>query len=177
MTPRRQPTRPSPTFECNDSFTFTSNDGTLDSNVATVSITVTAANDAPVAADQAADTAVVTARAITLGATDADGGELTYSVIAGPAHGSLSGTGANVTYTPAPNFSGNDSFTFKANDGTVDSNVATVSITVTAANDAPEAADQAVAHIRVQRQLHVHVERRYVGFERRDGLDHGHGRE
>ena len=41
------------------------------------------------------------------------------------------------TYTPAPNYHGPDSFTFKANDGTVDSNTATVAITVSAVNDAP----------------------------------------
>ena len=44
---------------------------------------------------------------------------------------------ADVTYTPALNYNGPDSFTFKANDGTVDSANATVSITVTAVNDAP----------------------------------------
>ena len=52
--------------------------------------------------------------------------------------------GAALTYTPAANYNGPDSFTFKANDGTVDSNVATVSITVTAVNDAPVANAQAV---------------------------------
>src|SRR5262249_22013356 len=52
-----------------------------------------------------------------------------------------------VTYTPAANYNGPDSFTFKANDGTVDSNVATVTITVDAVNDAPsftKGADQTV---------------------------------
>src|SRR5207247_600245 len=41
------------------------------------------------------------------------------------------------TYTPAANFNGADSFTYKANDGTLDSNLATVTITVNAVNDAP----------------------------------------
>jgi uncharacterized repeat protein (TIGR01451 family) len=54
-----------------------------------------------------------------------------------PAHGTLSGAAPNVTYTPFANFSGSDSFTFTANDGTADSNVAVVSITVNAVNDAP----------------------------------------
>jgi Bacterial Ig domain len=48
-----------------------------------------------------------------------------------PAHGTITGgTGASRTYTPNTNYVGPDSFTFKANDGTVDSNTATVSITV-----------------------------------------------
>ena len=61
-----------------------------------------------------------------------------------PAHGTLSGTAPNLTYTPAANYNGADSFTFKVNDGTVDSAAATVSITVTAVNDAPVADAQSV---------------------------------
>ncbi len=56
----------------------------------------------------------------------------------GPAHGTLDlAAGGAFTYTPAANYNGTDSFTFTANDGTVDSNTATVTITVTAVNDAP----------------------------------------
>jgi hypothetical protein len=58
-------------------------------------------------------------------------------VVTQPTNGSLSGTAPNLTYTPNANYNGPDSFTFKANDGTEDSNTATVSITVTAVNDAP----------------------------------------
>ena len=56
----------------------------------------------------------------------------------GPAHGDAARCNADgsFTYTPAANFNGTDSFTYKANDGTADSNVATVTITVTAVNDA-----------------------------------------
>ena len=49
-------------------------------------------------------------------------------------HGTLSGAAPNLTYTPVEGFTGADSFTFKANDAKLDSNVATVSITVTAAS-------------------------------------------
>src|SRR5207244_3789403 len=122
-----------------DSFTYKANDGALNSNVATVSITVTAVNDAPVANAQAVTRAEDTAKAITLTASDVDGDTLTYSIVSGPSHGSLSGAAPNVTYTPAANYNGPDSFTFKANDGTADSAAATVSITVTAVNDAPVA--------------------------------------
>src|SRR6185295_1631280 len=48
-----------------------------------------------------------------------------------PTHGTITGgTGAVRTYTPTTGYVGPDSFTFKANDGTADSNIATVSITV-----------------------------------------------
>src|SRR3989442_1087698 len=127
-----------------DSFTYKVNDGTLDSNVGTVSITVTAVDDAPVATDQAVVTEEDTAKAITLGVTDPDSTTFTYTIGTPPAHGTLSGTAPTVTYTPAANYNGPDSFTYKANDGTLDSNVATVTITVTAVDDAPVATDQAV---------------------------------
>ncbi|MEY3896283.1 MAG: hypothetical protein RLZZ214_1803, partial [Verrucomicrobiota bacterium] len=71
--------------------------------------------------------------AITLAGTDADGNPLTYAVATGPANGSLSGSAPDLTYTPAANYHGNDSFTFTVNDGTEDSATATVSITVTPA--------------------------------------------
>src|SRR5207237_369306 len=128
---------PAANYNGGDSFTYKANDGALNSNVATVSITVTAVNDAPVANAQSVTTAEDTAKAITLTASDVDGDTLTYSIVFGPSHGSLSGAAPNVSYTPAANYNGADSFTFKANDGTVDSNVATVSLTVTAVNDAP----------------------------------------
>jgi hypothetical protein len=68
-----------------------------------------------------------------------DGDALTFTIVTPPAHGTLAGTAPNLTYTPAANYNGPDSFSFKANDGTVDSSPATVSITVTPVNDAPVA--------------------------------------
>lgn len=120
-----------------DSFTFWAHDGQADSNLATVSITVTRTNHAPVANDQAVNTDEDVPVAITLTATDADNDPLTYSIVAGPTNGSLSGTPPSVTYTPNPNYNGLDSFTFKANDGMADSNIATVSISVLPVNDPP----------------------------------------
>jgi hypothetical protein len=117
-------------YEGADSFTVKANDGQADSNVAAVSITVIDVT-APAAQGQSVSTPVNTARPITLTATDADGDSLSYAVVSGPAHGTLSGSGASRTYTPFVNYVGPDSFTFKANDGSLDSNVATVSITVT----------------------------------------------
>lgn len=92
-----------------------------------------AANHAPIATDQSLSTPTHTALAVTLTGSDADNDPLTYSVVSGPTHGSLGGTAPNLTYTPALNYSGPDSLTFKVNDGALDSSPATVSITVTPA--------------------------------------------
>lgn len=73
----------------------------------------------------------------TLMATDADGDNLTFSIVAGAQHGTVSMTDAKTggyKYTPASDYSGTDSFTFKTNDGVLDSNVATVSITINKIN-------------------------------------------
>jgi VCBS repeat-containing protein len=112
------------------SFTFKVNDGTVDSSPATVSITVTAVNDAPVATAQSVSTAEDTAKAITLTGSDLENSTLTYTIVAAPTNGSLNGTAPDLTYTPAENYNGPDSFTFKVNDGSNDSAPATVSITV-----------------------------------------------
>ncbi len=113
-----------------DSFTFKANDGTDDSNIATVTITVNPVNDPPVADDQAVTTDEDTPVAITLTAADVDGDALTFGVVDLPSHGDLSGVAPDLIYTPDTGYNGPDSFTFSANDGTVDSNTATVSITV-----------------------------------------------
>ena len=118
-----------------DSFTFVANDGVADSNVALVSITITAVNDAPVAANQSLNATAGTPLAITLAASDTDGNSLTYTIVNNPAQGALTGTAPNLTYTPLANAGGSDSFTFRANDGTANSNTATVSINVTPAGN------------------------------------------
>ncbi len=122
-----------------DSFTFKANDGSLDSNIATVSITVTHVNHPPVANAQTVTTTEDTPLPITLSASDVDGDPLSYSLVTPPVHGALSGSAPNLTYTPDLHYHGPDSFTFKANDGFVDSNVATVSITITHVNHPPVA--------------------------------------
>ena len=110
----------------------------------TGTVTVLASASAPVATAQSVTTAEETAKAITLTATDPNGNPLTYAIVSYPAHGTLSGTAPNLTYVPVLNYNGADSFTFKANDGTFDSTPATVTITVTAVNDAPYASAQSV---------------------------------
>ncbi len=132
---------PASNYQGADSFTYKANDGAVDSTTVTVSLAVTAINDTPVAQAQSLTTPEDTALAITLTATDADGDTLSYTVQGAPTHGTLSGSGANLTYTPAANYFGADSFTFVANDGTVDSATATITLDVTAVNDAPSAVD------------------------------------
>jgi hypothetical protein len=125
---------PATGYSGSDSFTFkvTDSKGAVSGN-ATVSITVTSGNRAPVANAQSVSTAKNTSKAITLTGSDPDGDALTYSIVTQPAHGTLSGSGANRTYKPATNYTGSDSFTFRVNDGKVDSANATVSISVTSA--------------------------------------------
>ncbi|HYH96685.1 Ig-like domain-containing protein, partial [Hyalangium sp.] len=121
-----------------DSFSFTASDGSATSAPATVSLTISPVNDAPRAFAQDLSTDEDTALAITLTASDIDGDSLTYTVTGAPAQGSLAGTPPNLTYTPAGNFHGADSFTFEVSDG-VERSSATMSLTVTPVNDAPVA--------------------------------------
>lgn len=136
---------PKQDFNGTDNFTFTVNDGQLDSAPATVNITIQPVNDAPVADAISVTNNENTSATITLSGSDVEGSALTYVLSTTPTHGTLSvgaGTLASpqLTYTPAADFSGTDSFTFKVNDGDWDSGVATVSITVVAVNQAPDVA-------------------------------------
>lgn len=71
---------------------------------------------------------------ITLNASDAEGNSLAYTINQ-PANGSISGNGPNITYTPDVNFNGNDSFSYRVSDGSLDSATATVSIVINPLND------------------------------------------
>ena len=112
---------------------------------ASINITVTPVNDQPTAASQAQTTPEDVALSILLSGADIDGDALGYAIVAGPAHGVLTGAPPNVTYTPALDYFGPDSFTFTATDGQLVSSAATVSLTVTPVNDAPVATDDAAA--------------------------------
>jgi VCBS repeat-containing protein len=130
-----------------DSFTYKANDGSLDSNVATVNITINPVNDAPVANNDGpynvneGGTLTVAAPGVLGNDTDADSPTLTAILVSGPAHASSFTLNPNgsFTYVHDGSETTSDSFTYKANDGSLDSNVATVSITITPVNDAPVA--------------------------------------
>ena len=96
-------------------------------------------NRPPVAASQALGVQEDGSLAVTLGASDPDGDTLTYSIVTSPTHGTLTGTAPSLTYLPAANYNGTDTFTFRANDGEANSNAATVSIAVAPVNDTPVA--------------------------------------
>ncbi len=122
-------------FTGEDQFTYFANNGQADSNVATVTITVLAANTPPVAVDDdyatPEDTILDPLDGVLINDFDDDGDPLTARLISDLSHGELilqqNGT---FTYTPDSNFVGEDTFQYVANDGQDDSNVATVTIDV-----------------------------------------------
>ena len=131
-----------------DSFTYDATDGPS-SDTATVTITVTPVNDAPLAlADSygtTEDTALTVPAPGVLGNDlDIDSGTLTASLVTGPTSGSVTlNADGSFTYTPAADFNGPVSFTYQASDGSLTSLPATVTITVAAVNDPPVAVDDA----------------------------------
>lgn len=137
---------PNNNYHGSDSFTFKVNDGTVDSATAMVTLSIDPENDAPLAEAQAVNLLVGSTKAITLTGSDVDMDTLSYTVVTQPLNGALSGTAPNLTYTPSGSYSGSDSFTFKVNDGSIDSTPATVSltITITPINNAPLAEAQTV---------------------------------
>jgi large repetitive protein len=130
----------------NDTFTYQAQDAAgARSNTATVSITVTAVNDAPLAHSQSLTTPEDSPLTIVLTASDVEDDALSYSLVSGPQRGVLSGMAPSLIYTPNADYHGPDAFSFQVNDGQLDSNIATVVIEVTPVNDVPVANSQAVS--------------------------------
>ncbi len=131
-----------------DSFTYQVSDGIQTSNVATVSITVADPNP-PVADNQSLTVLPDQSTNFRLlgNATPISGCQLTTTIVTQPSNGTVvfDATKGVYTYTPDQGFTGTDSLTWKVNDGILDSNVATVSITVS--DPAPIAFDGAVVAI------------------------------
>ncbi|HEX5092798.1 MAG TPA: Ig-like domain-containing protein, partial [Burkholderiales bacterium] len=128
-----------------DSFTYRANDGAADSGLATVSLVVNPVNDAPVAVDDSAQTDED--QPVIIGVLyndrDVEGDPLVPLIETGPGHGSLTvNSDGTVTYTPDADFFGEDSFTYRASDGTDPSEVpGVVTVTVIPVNDPPSATD------------------------------------
>ena len=102
-----------------------------------------APNNSPGASDLSVSLPEDTSRDITLVASDPDGDALTYAIVQPPSHGSVTGKLPAVRYTPTANYTGADAFSYRVYDGTAESNVATVWVTVTADNDSPVAVGEA----------------------------------
>src|SRR5207249_2306186 len=114
---------PAQYYHGTDSFTFKANDGALDSNVATINLTVHHVNQAPVAAPAPRTGDVNTTITGAATATDVDVDPLTFLKVSNPTHGTLTfNADGTYSYTPAQYYFGSDSFTFKANDGALESN-------------------------------------------------------
>jgi len=137
--------RPDTGFVGTDIFRYKAKDGTLRSSYAKARITVTPANEAPVANDDSFTTAedttlTIAAPGVLANDSDPDGNPLTAVSATQPQHGSVTlNANGSFSYTPAGNYSGPDSFTYRASDGTLTSAPATVSITVTPVPDMPQA--------------------------------------
>jgi hypothetical protein len=133
---------PDPDLNGMDSFTFKANDGTDDSNTATVTVTINPASDLPVANTSDLSTDEDTPASGTLKASNPDGDSLSYQIIDNASKGAVTITAAATgayTYTPDLNENGADSFTFKVSNSFGDSNTATVSVTINPVNDLPVA--------------------------------------
>jgi hypothetical protein len=148
--------RPDANYHGNDSFTYLANDGTHDSNIATVNITVVSVNDAPAVNDFSfevdEDTQLgVGEGALLAGSADLEDDELGALMVEGAKHGQVVvNSDGSFRYIPNRNFSGTDTFTYKATDGGDDSNVATVQVTVNPVNDSPQGGDNTYVSIEDQ---------------------------
>ena len=136
---------PDPDFHGTDAFTYVASDGNGGTDTATVTITINPVNDAPVAVDDTYSTdedmvlSVVVPGVLT-NDSDVDGDALTAVLVSDVANGTLTfNADGSFEYIPNVDFNGSDPFTYKANDGAVDSDVTTVTLTIIAVNDPPVA--------------------------------------
>ena len=136
---------PDPDFHGQDAFTYGISDGNGGIATATVTVTIEPVNDQPIAQDDSDATDEDTAVTIDVldNDSDPDGDGLIVQSVAQAANGSVVSSGADVTYTPDPNFSGTDTFTYTVSDGHGGSAAATVTVAVAMVNEPPEAVDDA----------------------------------
>jgi hypothetical protein len=128
-------------FVGTDNFAYSISDGKDGSASATVSVKVNSVNSAPTAQNQDVTTPKNTAIDITLKATDPENDPLTFTIKTQPTSGELTGNAPNLAYTPNKDFVGDDAFTFLANDGKLNSNVATVTVKMQSVNSLPNGVD------------------------------------
>ena len=136
---------PDPNYHGPDRFTYVVADAGGLADTATVEVTVVPVNDAPEAADDQATTREDEAVEIPVldNDVDLDGDRLRVQSVSPAGHGTaeVAADGASVSYVPDPNYHGADRFTYVVVDTDGLADTATVEVTVTPVNDAPEAAD------------------------------------
>ncbi|MCA9563141.1 MAG: tandem-95 repeat protein, partial [Myxococcales bacterium] len=120
---------------------FVANDGSDDSNLASVAIRLTPVNDAPVVTSRTVNVLEDTPTVIALELSDVDGDQLSLEIDTAPEHGSAETTGNAVFYTPDEDYFGDDSIVVSVTDGELTA-TGTISITVTPLTDIPVAFDQ-----------------------------------
>ena len=130
---------PAADFNGADSFSYKANDTTADSNVATVTLTVTPVDDAPTCDAVSATTDEHAAVELAPVCSDIDSAALTYAIAGQPAHGTATVIAGRLRYTPAAGYPGADSFSYRSGDGSRDSAPANAAITVNARPAAPPA--------------------------------------
>jgi VCBS repeat-containing protein len=129
---------PDANFNGTDTFTYRVTDGTLSSAPATVTVTVKPSNDAPVAQNSFISTPEDTPISDHVLVSDGDSATLTVTLVSAPTHGTVTlDPNGTFSYVPALNYNGTDSFTFKASDGSSQSNIGTVNIAIAPVDDAP----------------------------------------
>ena len=127
---------PNENYVGTDMYRYRISDGKVNSRIATVSMTIKEVtpvirkNVQPIAMNDSIELMQESSKEIMLRANDADGDRLTYIIVSQPKNGTLSTNTQNTIYTPNIDFSGIDTFTFKVNDGKIDSKIATVSISI-----------------------------------------------
>ena len=123
---------PDTDFNGTETIIYTVSDGVLTDSSGTLTLTVTAVNDAPVAVDDVISLEKGDSNTVILTATDIDNDDLTYSIVDQPTHGTVTLDGNQATYTTTnATYTGADGFTFTASDNNLISNLATITIDVT----------------------------------------------
>jgi C1A family cysteine protease len=135
---------PDANFSGQDSFRFYLNDGQLSSNDMTMTIVVKPINDPPRVYDQFITLGEDSQKRIVLTGSDIEDDHLNFFIVTSPEHGGISGIPPELIYTPTPNYSGTDTFSYQANDGLSDSNLAICHLTIQASDDQPTANDMTI---------------------------------
>ncbi|MEO7100839.1 MAG: tandem-95 repeat protein [Luteolibacter sp.] len=130
---------PAPNFNGSDRFTYTASDAATTSAPASVTISVTSQNDAPSAVAASFTLNEDATISINLSGLDPDGDAITYQIRSQTSHGTLTGVAPELTYTPAGNFNGTDSFTFTVSDSTLISQPAVITFSILPVDDVPVA--------------------------------------